>query len=595
VSREVDLRDQSVFTTFVLGSGDLPSGAEGFSGSLVEKALAVAKFTVKVAGAENTGSIEFDVEESPPTSRLGTTSVHLQQQLRGIPVAFGSQIVRFRKDGEVQRTQGRLVVSAQSRANLTITPEAAALTALRHLASTANDDANNLRPSGPYDPQNQALIDFAPRTLMRFVNLPSQPTVLEQGPLAEPIAANLTWVAIAKLMKLCWDLTIVVSEFEGAFRFLVSAEDGAIVYCKQTVPGATQGNVFVVNPRAPRRLVSFPRPWSDYAALSVDGVPEAPPSWVETTSTSGYAASAAIGANGLPISGVVTDGLTTFNPSDDAGREQMAINAFYGVCAMHDFFYLLGFREADGSYQQGGVSSNGQACTRIKAEVRTDPVLGTAHWWPYSNALRFGPKDTTGRPTALDMTIVAHEYTHAVTSRMVGHGTIRNPFQEPQSEGMAEGWGDYVAISVTGETVMGGWLTNDERGMRKFPYDANFPVASRNFGIIGSLVKYEIGELWCAALLQMNREVGVKLGLQLVVESLRDLPTNPSLLDGRDMLLAAVDDRQDNGLLSADEHGKARMGVWRAFAKFGMGPTAASNGPSLSGVTADFNVPGPGM
>src|SRR6185295_1510449 len=43
--------------------------------------------------------------------------------------------------------------------------------------------------------------------------------------------------------------------------------------------------------------------------------------------------------------------------------------------------------------------------------------------------------------------------------------------------------------------------------------------------------------------------------------------------------------------LTPAEADVARQGFWKAFAKFGMGPGARSNGATLTGIVADFNLP----
>jgi hypothetical protein len=52
---------------------------------------------------------------------------------------------------------------------------------------------------------------------------------------------------------------------------------------------------------------------------------------------------------------------------------------------------------------------------------------------------------------------------------------------------------------------------------------------------------HPIGEIWCATLMEMNRNIGAELGVQLVVDALKLSPTNPSFLEMRDSILAALD------------------------------------------------------
>ena len=54
-------------------------------------------------------------------------------------------------------------------------------------------------------------------------------------------------------------------------------------------------------------------------------------------------------------------------------------NIFYLNCYMHDFFYLLGFREADGNFQQNNLGRGGVASDRVDARAHSSAVFGTAN------------------------------------------------------------------------------------------------------------------------------------------------------------------------------------------------------------------------
>ena len=56
--------------------------------------------------------------------------------------------------------------------------------------------------------------------------------------------------------------------------------------------------------------------------------------------------------------------------------------------------------------------------------------------------------------------------------------------------------------------------------------------------------------------------------------------------------LTALDDKLTvNPPMDRSEHKKAWNSIWKAFAKFGMGHSAQSNGSQLSGIKTDFSVP----
>jgi hypothetical protein len=76
--------------------------------------------------------------------------------------------------------------------------------------------------------------------------------------------------------------------------------------------------------------------------------------------------------------------------------------------------------------------------------------------------------------------------------------------------------------------------------------------------------------------------------MQLMVDSLKLMPANPSFLDGRNAILLAVDHMQGAGKLSPAQHDDTARSIRSVFGRFGMGPSAHCNGASLSGIIGDF-------
>jgi len=290
-------------------------------------------------------------------------------------------------------------------------------------------------------------------------------------------------------------------------------------------------------------------------------------------------------------------GTLVMNPTDGTGDEQMVLNIFYYNCYMHDFFYLLGFREQDGNFQRDNLGRGGSGADRVDARAHSGAVFGTANMSTPIDGLRpvmnMGLVTSTNRHTALDSSVVFHEFTHGVTNRLVGGPADDRALEAPQSSGMGEGWSDYIACTINNSTVVGDWVVNSSSGIRGFPYDSNFPD---HFGKLGTgryTEVHNIGEIWCATLMEMNRNVGKVLGAQLVVDALKLTAANPSFLDALDAILRALDDKLAAGQLTPAQFDTAHTGIWKAFAKFGMGPVAQSMGASLAGVVADFNLPSP--
>jgi extracellular elastinolytic metalloproteinase len=158
-----------------------------------------------------------------------------------------------------------------------------------------------------------------------------------------------------------------------------------------------------------------------------------------------------------------------------------------------------------------------------------------------------------------------------VTERTVGGPMNFRALETPQSIALAEGWSDYYALTfqsyglpaASEKVAFGDWVANRPAGLRGFLYDDAFP---KTFGDLGR-DRYQTatvcGEVWCAALMRMNREIGRDLGdlrrgheigWQAVFDGLKLVRPNPNLVQARDAILTALDDLQGAGLLSTADH-----------------------------------------
>ena len=328
---------------------------------------------------------------------------------------------------------------------------------------------------------------------------------------------------------------------------------------------------------------------SDNAPPLPGGLPH---DWVASTQTVGNATDAHLGDAGSPMTGVVQSGTLTFAPAAPTGDDQKVLNIFYYNGVMHDYFYLLGFTEAAGNFQEDNFGRGGAASDRVDARSHPGAVWGTANMsTPVDGSnptMNMGLVVSTNRHTAFDSDVVYHEFMHGVTGRLVGGPTAADTLNSPQSGGMGEGWGDYVACTINRKAVLADWLLNDDGGMREFPYDPSFPD---DFGDLGTgryvASVHNIGEIWCATLVECNRRTEPSLAMQLVVDALKLSPANPSFLNMRDAILTALDQMHAAGRIDGKQRDGAWQGIWAAFCRFGMGPQARSNGAQLSGIVAD--------
>ena len=571
------------------------------AGNYVQRALDHVRGISRALGLTATQPAEFVADPDYQTTSSGAVAVHLQQAYKGIPIFQAAEAVRFEPNGAIKETVGSTVTVPE---DVTVAPtlkvQEAVLRAARHVAVPHEDEQGHKDPFGePLELPSVNLEGFEPRVIAAFPEKPEKLTVLDAGPFGDKVKASLLWFPLGDALRLTWEVILTMPAYRGQYRTLVDAENGEIQYCRQLVQSvAARGNVYRVHGGSPRQITEFPRALADYGLPLPTTLPAAfPDHWVEADRTVGNGVLAHLGASGPSSAGTIQNGTLVFNPADGTGDDQKVLNIFYFNCVMHDFFYLLGFREQDGNFQRDNLDRGGMAVDRVDARAHSGTVFGTANMGTpidgLSPVMNMGLVSSTNRHTAFDSSVVFHEFTHGVTNRLVGGPANDRALEAPQSGGMGEGWSDYIACTINSAKVVGDWVVNDPAGIRDFPYDNNFPD---HFGKLGTgryNEEHNIGEIWCATLMEMNRNLGANLGVQLVVDALKLTPANPSFLDARDAILAALDALRQAGKLTSGQFDTARDGIWRAFAKFAMGPAAQSNGASLSGIVGDFNVPQP--
>jgi hypothetical protein len=339
---------------------------------------------------------------------------------------------------------------------------------------------------------------------------------------------------------------------------------------------------------------------------------------------------------------------------------QVVGNLFVAHNRMHDYAYYLGFTEKNYNLQldnlgRGGVAGdqeigNAQAGAitggqplelgRDNANQITlqDGVPGITNQYlfqPLAGAF-YSPCTDGG----FDMSIVGHEYTHAISNRMIGGPD--DGITSEQGGAMGESWGDLVAgeymfshgySNGANPWAVGPYATgNRSAGIRDYPINKN-PLNYSDYGFDSTGVEVHAdGEIWNgtqwevrqalvkkwnAAYPYRNKSLqrrcaeaaaghsplapgkcpGNRRWVQLMFDAFLLQQGATSMLDARDAMLAA--DRMRFG-------GKDLKVLWGAFAKRGMGkgastPNADSGDPKPSFVspkapraTVSFTTPGKG-
>lgn len=557
---------------------------------------------------------EFALPQEVRQTSGGGEVVHVQQLLRGIPVFQASRTVHFRPDGAATITGSAVDAMGDAESEPRLDAIGAIQLAARYLADADDGDGDeqaggfvNARVSIPLELPD----DFSPVQTAAF-DLPAQPRIFSAAPFEGPLKASLVYFYTGPQMRLAWLVELVFAEASADYAVLVAAgehEPGEILYAADRVCNLLGVcDVHTHNPReTPQRArANFPLAQGVLPSPLTPGQPAR--DWIDShpsTIGNNVVCEGSAGA----LAGTRVGNVVSFGPFAKPEDDQIA-HTFYFCNVMHDFFETLGFDEAAGNFQQVNHTGAPGGGDPVRAFALNASFSGVATMATppdgQSPVMKMGPWQNSGRHSALDSDVVFHEFVHGVTNRLVGGRLDQSSLSQPQSRGMGEGWSDYFALTFQNvarkvdKTVSGDWLTGQPTGIRGFPYDDNFPDG---FGAIGTgryTGPHAIGELWCAALIKATRDFAVAHGnkrrayaivWQSVVDGLKLTPSNPSFLDARDAILAAIDDLQTSGLLQAGEHQAARLAFWTAFAHSGMGPNASSRGASLIGIVADTSIP----
>ena len=572
-----------------------PPSADEFT----NRALEFLSTISGVLGPDSGQPPSFEAAAGQRTSS-GAVAVHAKQVHDGIAIFGASQTVTFGPDGALQGTSGLIAtVQGDSAGEPPVSAQEAVRAAAAHVASPQPDEADAVDPfGGSLETAPLDLSGFNPVVADAPGGTADRETTATALPFVGSVPVRLVWLPVAGGLRLTWEVILELPGGTGRYRVLVGTDDGSVLYCKQLLQFvAATGNVFPRDGSTPRQTVRFPR---ELAAFPIQpaSVPSGfPRDWVGDSSSMGNSVTARRTGAGVLAATSLADGTLTFDPADPQGSEQQVLNLFYFSCYMHDFLYLLGFTEADGNFQVDNFGLGGAPGDPVNATASPVPVWATANMFTpadgSSPTLNMGPLASTQRHTALDASIAFHEYTHGLTNRLVGGPSDSASLEAAQSAGLSEGWSDYVACYLTGSEVIGAWISGQAGGVRAFPYTSEFPGTYADVGQGRYVEAHAIGEIWCALLTELGRTLDAALVLQVVVDSLKLAPANPGFTVMRDCMLAALDHKMTAEGADVTAHEGAVRAAWKVFARFGLGPGAASAGSSLSGVVADFQTPFP--
>jgi extracellular elastinolytic metalloproteinase len=536
--------------------------------------------------------VSYQPHGAPLSVGPGHTVVQLQQTFAGVPILQAVRSVRFR-DGAPPAVTGTPVgVTIDGLPPATIPAREAAYAASRRVAGDAGVEVSNRRPI--------ELAAFAQ---------PDRPTTLRKVGFREPVTARLRLLPARPGPTLVWEVQLELDGDRRPFSVLVSAtgRSPAVLEVTSLAAHVVRGPVHDLSPPAdnpPTR--TFPPERAHFPDL--DGALLPPGPWLTADRTAGnnavvmddrgktYAASAGPGGD------------LTFVPAAAADLDQARVNAFYLCNFLHDFFWLLGFDEAMGNFQEHNASGGGRGRDPVQVFVFSRPRQPFAFFLNRLDGrkpelvLRPGPG---GRHPALDADVVMHEYVHGVTDRIVGRGQTERPFREPQSVALAEALSDYFALTLQNyyrrraaqpqAHVFGGWISGHPTGLRAASYGAAFAATYGSLKSPGFASHHDAGQVFCQTLLELNAvlgggdaELGDERGWRIVFDAVCRLhpgTDGPHFLHARDAVYAALAARI--GTWGVDQTALTQE-VRSVFAARGMGDDARSPSAAYDAIVEAF-------
>jgi hypothetical protein len=329
---------------------------------------------------------------------------------------------------------------------------------------------------------------------------------------------------------------------------------------------------------------------------------------------------------------------TTFASPQANDIDAALANLNAGHNRMHDWSYHLGFTEVNGNLQEHNFGRGGREFDPEHGNAQAGGIIGGPPTYSArDNANQFWAPDGIALTTNMflwqvvpgafyascvdgdyDQTVIGHEFTHAISNRMVAGPDDR--LRGAQANAMGEAWSDFIAmerlhqeglVPIEDENpwAVGPYVTGDpERGIRNYALGQG-PLNYSNVGydLTGPQVHAD-GEIWSNVNLAIRQAMIDRHGagsrdvqqrcadgelgasecpgnyrwMQLVFDAFLLMPSETSMVDARDAMLAA-------DLMRFS--GENQDVLWNTFARFGLGEAAFSDGVGDGDPIPSFTSP----
>ncbi|TPX33826.1 hypothetical protein SmJEL517_g03329 [Synchytrium microbalum] len=352
-------------------------------------------------------------------------------------------------------------------------------------------------------------------------------TIIKAPQLAvSDIPARLKYIQTSEgTLKLVWDLEVEM--VDSWYHAHIDTESGSVISLIDWVSDASY-NVFPLGTNSPNdgERVSVQNPANQLASPLGWHDQDQNKRFTKTLGNNVFAQENLEGRNNWennyrPDGG----GNLEFNYKLDLGREPShyidtaVTNLFYWVNALHDLFYVYGFDEKSGNFQEENFGRGGRGSDAVVANAQDGSGYNNANFATPPDGqrgrMRMYVWDIThpNRDGDLEGGIIVHEYSHGMTIRLTGGPANSGCLGFGESGGMGEGWGDFIAtvLRMTPDTTRNddfdmGSYANGGSGIRKFKYSTSKSTNPSTYGYIqkpGYWGVHQKGEVWAEILFEV--------------------------------------------------------------------------------------------
>jgi uncharacterized membrane protein YkoI len=333
--------------------------------------------------------------------------------------------------------------------------------------------------------------------------------------------------------------------------------------------------------------------------------------------------------------------IVTYDATPATYRDAAVDNLFYWNNLMHDVPFRYGFDEEAGNFQETNYTGKGKGKDAVLAEAQDGSFVLNANfatpadgqpgrmqmflWVDAFETLGLGVDDivrmysTQVRDGDLDGGVIAHEYGHGISNRLVGGPSNVNCLRT-HDERQGEGWSDFWSYVMTmrptddGRTPRGIGtyvVYQDEgrtaQGIRITPYSTDMRINPSPLNTIRTAAEpHGVGYVWATMLWDLYWNLveehgfnpnlyedwstgGNNLAVQLVIDGMKMVTCQPGFEDARDAIIAADAALTGDG---KDGRGENFCLIWRTFARRGLGVSASDGDHAIkTDQTEAFDVP----